>query len=110
MIISNPPIRAGKVIVHKIAEEAKLHLNQKGFFYAVVQKKQGAESCLKAMKEVYDSVEVIDKDKGYYFYGPYDICVADLLFEAGEYRGIQIYGGVVEDLKIQLKEDNRYLK
>ena len=65
MIISNPPIRAGKVIVHKIAEEAKLHLNQKGFFYAVVQKKQGADSFKKKLEEVYGNVEIVNKDSGY---------------------------------------------
>lgn len=48
-----------------------------------------------------------DKSKGYYFYGPYDICVADLLFEGSEYRGVQIYGGVVEDLRLQLEEERR---
>ena len=36
-----------------------------------------------------------DKSKGYYFYGPYDICVADLLFEGSEYRGVQIYCGII---------------
>ncbi len=46
-----------------------------------------------------------DRNKGYYFYGPYDICIADLLIEGSEYRGVQIYGGVVEDLKAQLEEE-----
>lgn len=48
-----------------------------------------------------------DKDKGYYFYGPYDICVADCLIEGSEYRGLSIYGGVVEDLKVQLEDERR---
>ena len=65
MIISNPPIRAGKDIVHKIASEAKDHLNEKGFFYAVVQKKQGADSFKKKLEEVYGNVEIVNKDSGY---------------------------------------------
>lgn len=65
MIISNPPIRAGKEIVHKIASEAKDHLNDKGFFYAVVQKKQGADSFKKKLEEVYGNVEIVNKDSGY---------------------------------------------
>ena len=65
LIISNPPIRAGKQIVHKIAEEAKEYLNLKGFFYAVVQKKQGADSFKKKLEEVYGNVEVVNKDSGY---------------------------------------------
>lgn len=48
-----------------------------------------------------------DRNKGYYFYGPYDICIADLLFEGNDYRGVQIYGGIVEDLKVQLEEERR---
>ena len=48
-----------------------------------------------------------DNSKGYYFYGPYDICVADLLFEGSEYRGVSIYGGIVDDLKVQLEEERR---
>ena len=65
MIISNPPIRAGKEIVHKIASDAKDHLNDKGFFYAVVQKKQGADSFKKKLEEVYGNVEIVNKDSGY---------------------------------------------
>lgn len=65
MIISNPPIRAGKDVVHKIASEAKNHLNDKGFFYAVVQKKQGADSFKKKLEEVYGNVEMVNKDSGY---------------------------------------------
>lgn len=65
MIISNPPIRAGKDVVHKIASEAKDHLNDKGFFYAVVQKKQGADSFKKKLEEVYGNVEIVNKDSGY---------------------------------------------
>lgn len=48
-----------------------------------------------------------DSNKGYYFYGPYDICVADLLIEGSEYRGVSIYGGVVADLKVQLEEERK---
>ncbi len=65
MIISNPPIRAGKNIVHRIAEQAKEYLNDGGFFYAVVQKKQGADSFKKKLVEIYDNVEIINKDNGY---------------------------------------------
>ena len=65
MIISNPPIRAGKEIVHKIASEAKGFLSDGGFFYAVVQKKQGADSFKKKLEEVYGNVEIVNKDSGY---------------------------------------------
>jgi len=66
VIVTNPPIRAGKSVVHDIVLNGKNHLTKGGKIYVVIQKKQGAESCLKAMKEVYTSVDVIDKDKGYF--------------------------------------------
>ncbi len=66
VIVTNPPIRAGKSVVHDIVLNGKNHLTKGGKIYVVIQKKQGAESCLKAMKEAYDNVEVIDKDKGYF--------------------------------------------
>ena len=66
VIVTNPPIRAGKSVVHDIVLNGKNHLTSGGKIYVVIQKKQGAESCLKAMKEVYNKVDVIDKDKGYY--------------------------------------------
>ena len=65
LIISNPPIRAGKEVVHKIASSAKEYLNDGGMFYAVVQKKQGADSFKRKLEEVYGNVEVVNKDSGY---------------------------------------------
>lgn len=65
LIISNPPIRAGKAVVHGIAEGAKDKLNDNGMFYAVVQKKQGADSFKKKLEEVYSIVEIVNKDSGY---------------------------------------------
>lgn len=66
MIISNPPIRAGKQVVHTILREGKNHLVNGGCMYIVIQKKQGAESALKLLRETYKTVEIITKDKGYY--------------------------------------------
>jgi len=65
LIITNPPIRAGKEVVHSIASEAKEHLNINGMFYAVVQKKQGADSFKKKLEEVYGNVEIVNKESGY---------------------------------------------
>ena len=65
VIVSNPPIRAGKSVVHSIILGAYEHLVEGGSMWCVIQKKQGAESAKKALKEVYRSVEVVEKDKGY---------------------------------------------
>lgn len=65
-IISNPPIRAGKKIVYGIIDGAIDHLNIGGKIYVVIQKKQGAESMMNHMEEVFGNVTIINKEKGYY--------------------------------------------
>ncbi|MFC4652687.1 class I SAM-dependent methyltransferase [Lactococcus nasutitermitis] len=65
-IISNPPIRAGKEVVHSILEGAYEHLNLAGTLTIVIQKKQGAPSAQKKMQEVFGNCEIMTKDKGYY--------------------------------------------
>lgn len=66
IIISNPPIRAGKQIVHEILSGAYDHLKENGHLRVVIQKKQGAPSAQKKMLEVFGNCEIIKKDKGYY--------------------------------------------
>jgi 16S rRNA (guanine1207-N2)-methyltransferase len=65
-IISNPPIRAGKKVVHEILSEAHSLLVTGGTLTVVIQKKQGAPSAEKKMSEVFGNVEIVTKDKGYY--------------------------------------------
>ncbi|RNM38316.1 class I SAM-dependent methyltransferase, partial [Staphylococcus aureus] len=43
-VLTNPPIRAGKEVVHRIFEEAYQQLNSQGELYVVIQKKQGMPS------------------------------------------------------------------
>lgn len=66
LIVTNPPIRAGKEIVTKILVEAKEHLNYKGEIWVVIQKKQGAPSAKKNLETVFGNVTIEMKDKGYY--------------------------------------------
>lgn len=67
-ILSNPPIRAGKKIVHTIFEESALHLHSNGELWIVIQKKQGAPSAKKKLEELFAKVETVKKDKGYYIF------------------------------------------
>lgn len=64
-IVSNPPIRAGKKIVHQILEGAFDHLQIGGTLTVVIQKKQGAPSAKKKMEEVFGNCEMIARNKGY---------------------------------------------
>lgn len=65
-IISNPPIRAGKKVVHQILIEAAPLLKVGGSLTIVIQKKQGAPSAKSRMEEVFGNAEIVAKDKGYY--------------------------------------------
>ncbi|WP_270277844.1 class I SAM-dependent methyltransferase [Streptococcus infantarius] len=65
-IISNPPIRAGKQVVHTIISESINYLKVGGNLTIVIQKKQGAPSAKAKMEEVFGNVEILKRDKGYY--------------------------------------------
>lgn len=65
-IVSNPPIRAGKKVVHQILEESYDYLTDGGKLQIVIQKKQGAPSAQKKMLEVFGNVERIRLEKGYW--------------------------------------------
>nr|QYA33972.1 class I SAM-dependent methyltransferase [Macrococcus sp. 19Msa1099]QYA38776.1 class I SAM-dependent methyltransferase [Macrococcus caseolyticus]QYA77484.1 class I SAM-dependent methyltransferase [Macrococcus caseolyticus] len=65
-VITNPPIRAGKDVVHRILSDSYNILEHRGALYVVIQKKQGMPSARKKMDEVFGNVTVLKKDKGYY--------------------------------------------
>jgi 16S rRNA (guanine1207-N2)-methyltransferase len=65
-IVSNPPIRAGKRVTYRIYDEANSYLKDGGKLFLVVRKQQGAPSVYNHLKELFKSVEVVNKDKGYW--------------------------------------------
>ena len=65
VIITNPPIRAGKAVVHGIIDEAFDMLNDGGRVYVVIQKKQGALSLKKLILSKYENCGELAKDSGY---------------------------------------------
>jgi 16S rRNA (guanine1207-N2)-methyltransferase len=65
-ILTNPPIRAGKKVVHEILEGASTRLKENGELWVVIQKKQGAPSALEKLEELFSEVLVETKKKGYY--------------------------------------------
>lgn len=66
LIVSNPPIRAGKNVVHEIIEKSIEHLQYHGTLVIVIQKKQGAPSAQKKMEEVFGNSTILTKEKGYW--------------------------------------------
>ncbi len=67
-IFTNPPIRAGKQMIHRWFEEAVSHLETDGQLWIVIQKKQGAPSALEKLEVCYSSVDEMERDKGYFIY------------------------------------------
>ncbi|MBL5766539.1 16S rRNA methyltransferase [Heyndrickxia sporothermodurans] len=65
-IVTNPPIRAGKNVVHDILTNSYKHLKAGGELWVVIQKKQGAPSAKAKLEEIFEEVEVVGKNKGYY--------------------------------------------
>ncbi|WP_078551160.1 class I SAM-dependent methyltransferase [Bacillus alkalicellulosilyticus] len=65
-VITNPPIRAGKQVVHELFEQAFEQLETNGELWVVIQKKQGAPSAIEKIKSLFQECEVVSKKKGYY--------------------------------------------
>ena len=65
LIITNPPIRAGKQVLLDILGNAKDHLNPNGECWFVMRVDHGVKTMIKLLSETYD-YEIIDKKKGFY--------------------------------------------
>lgn len=65
LIITNPPIRAGKEVVYGILDGARDYLKEDGELWMVIRKNQGAKSTMEHLKENYEC-EVVTKSKGFY--------------------------------------------
>lgn len=65
LIITNPPIHAGKKKVYEILLEAKNYLTENGKLFFVIHKDQGAKSVIRDLSEKY-KIEVLRKEKGFF--------------------------------------------
>ena len=65
LIVTNPPIRAGKTVVYQILDEAINHLNDDGELWLVIRKEQGAKSTIEHLKDRY-SVNIMERKRGFY--------------------------------------------
>ena len=65
-IITNPPIRAGKKVVHEIISGSYEKMAPNGALWVVIQKKQGAPSASALMQEIFGNCECVKKQKGYH--------------------------------------------
>lgn len=65
LIITNPPIRAGKNVLLEILDGAKAHLNQNGECWFVMRKDHGVKTMIKTLENSY-FCQIVDKSKGFY--------------------------------------------
>ena len=65
MIITNPPIHAGKAKIYEIIRESIDHLNENGEIWLVIRKDQGAKSLISDNSDILN-FEIIDKIKGFW--------------------------------------------
>lgn len=68
MIVTNPPIRAGKDVIFSFYEGAYEHLKEGGKLYVVIQKKQGAPSTKSKLEDLFENCETADKKSGYFIF------------------------------------------
>ncbi len=68
IIMTNPPIRAGKDVVFSFYEGSYEHLKQGGKLYAVIQKKQGAPSSRAKLESLFGNCETAGKKSGYFIF------------------------------------------
>ncbi len=65
-VITNPPIRTGKKVIYQMFEDAFDHLHRNGVLFAVIRRKQGAESAFRKFEEIFGNCEVTAREKGYW--------------------------------------------
>ena len=65
VIVTNPPIRAGKAVIYKIYEDYYEHLNENGVLYLVINKKHGAPSTKEYLTQLFGNCEILDKKTGF---------------------------------------------
>ncbi len=66
VVITNPPIRAGKQVIYRLFADAAAHLKPTGSLFLVIRKQQGAESCLRYLRTMFASVEKLDRSGGFW--------------------------------------------
>lgn len=67
-IISNPPIRIGKEKMYRLFDQIYNSLPSGGKFLFVIRKSHGAKSAQAKCLEIFQSCELLKKDKGFYIY------------------------------------------
>ncbi len=70
-IFLNSPISCGKEVCFNLYNESKEHLNENGKLLIVIRKDKGALSHEKYLCSLFENVEIINKEKGYFIISNY---------------------------------------
>jgi len=65
LIVTNPPIRAGKNVYYNFFEDSANYLTENGILYVVINKKHGADSAIRKLETIFNDVEVVNRKKGF---------------------------------------------
>lgn len=66
VVVTNPPIRAGKQVIYRLFEQSHARLNEGGALYVVIRKQQGAPSAEKFLVALFGHARMIAREKGYW--------------------------------------------
>jgi len=68
LILTNPPIRAGKEVIYDLFRQSWAQLNPGGCLVVVIRTNQGAKSTAKYLEELFGEVSEIEKGSGFRLY------------------------------------------
>ncbi|NLA71890.1 MAG: methyltransferase [Clostridiaceae bacterium] len=66
LVLSNPPIRAGKETVYRLFRQVSSRLTPDGVFYVVIRVKQGAATAKRELQLYFEAVTTVARAKGYH--------------------------------------------
>lgn len=69
LIVTNPPIRAGKQVIYGLVDQAFEALNSGGLLILVIKTKHGAKSMEAKLDSVFNNVTELEKGGGYRVFG-----------------------------------------
>ncbi len=65
LIVTNPPVRAGKEVIYQLFTQAKAHLSEGGSLVLVMRTQQGAKSAQRKLEELFPRVSQIALGGGF---------------------------------------------
>lgn len=66
LIVTNPPIRAGKEVIYRLFGEGTKRLRPDGEMWLVIRKQQGAASAMRYLETLFEHVTAADKSGGFW--------------------------------------------